>query len=79
MSEAQEGAGREPAGGRPRREATVREVDFRELEKGPGGCGLTGCLYGTVGVFALLLVVMLFIVLTRVWMTPATLPGSGMP
>ncbi len=79
MSEAGGGMGDDPGPEATRRRATVREVDFRELEKGPGGCGLTGCLYGTVGVFALLLIVMLFIVLTRVWMTPATLPGSGMP
>lgn len=78
MSERDSGAG-EPGGARPRRVVPVREVDFREMEKGPGGCGLTGCLYGMVGFFALLLIAMVVILLTRVWITPAVQPGTGMP
>lgn len=78
MSEREDGAGER--GEEPiRREVPVREVDFRELEKGPGGCGLKGCLYGTVGFFALLLIVMLYILMTRVWLTPAVQPGMGIP
>lgn len=79
MSEREDGAGEwgeEPVA---RREVPVREVDFGELEKGPGGCGLKGCLYGTVGFFALLLIAMIFILLTRVWITPAVQPGMGIP
>lgn len=78
MSEREDGAG-EFGDGRVRREVPVREVDFQELEKGPGGCGLKGCLYGTVGFFAVLLIIMIVILLTRVWITPAVQPGMGIP
>lgn len=43
---------------------------LREAPSQPGGCGLRGCLYGTVGVFAVLLAILIFVALTRVWMTP---------
>ncbi|HEX5726524.1 MAG TPA: hypothetical protein VFX98_13705 [Longimicrobiaceae bacterium] len=39
----------------------------------PGGCGLRGCLYGTVLVFGVLLAILLGYVLLRVWQVPAFL------
>lgn len=51
-------------------DGVVRLPVVREIQAGPGGCGLTGCLYGTVAIFAVLLLVMLVVALTRVWMTP---------
>jgi hypothetical protein len=51
-------------------DGVVRLPVVREIPPGPGGCGLTGCLYGTVAIFAVLLLVMLVVALTRVWMTP---------
>ncbi|CAA9366173.1 MAG: hypothetical protein AVDCRST_MAG68-4865 [uncultured Gemmatimonadetes bacterium] len=36
----------------------------------PGGCGLTGCLYGTMILFALLLMVMVGLALFRQWQVP---------
>ncbi|CAA9325109.1 MAG: hypothetical protein AVDCRST_MAG89-1852 [uncultured Gemmatimonadetes bacterium] len=44
--------------------------------KPPGGCGLTGCLYGTMILFALLLMVMVGLALFRQWQVP-TLPYPG--
>lgn len=38
--------------------------------KPPGGCGLTGCLYGTMILFALLLLVMVGLALFRQWQVP---------
>jgi uncharacterized membrane protein len=38
-------------------------------KKGPGGCGLVGCLYGTVIVFGILLVILLIAIATRIWIT----------
>jgi uncharacterized membrane protein len=38
-------------------------------KKGPGGCGLVGCLYGTVIVFGVLLVILLIAIATRIWIT----------
>ncbi|HET7229458.1 MAG TPA: hypothetical protein VFJ16_05615 [Longimicrobium sp.] len=38
------------------------------------GCGLRGCLYGVVALFALLLVAMVCIALFRVWQTPVVAP-----
>lgn len=43
---------------------------IKEAPPPPGGCGLTGCLYGTVGVFAVLLLIVVLIALTRQWITP---------
>jgi hypothetical protein len=37
------------------------------------GCGVRGCLAGTVAVFVILLALLVFGLLTRVWITPA--PG----
>jgi hypothetical protein len=37
------------------------------------GCGVRGCLVGTVVVFVILLALLVFGLLTRVWMTPG--PG----
>lgn len=45
-------------------------------EKGPGGCGLRGCLYGMVALFALLLVVIVVFALLRPWPTPVIAPGA---
>jgi hypothetical protein len=42
----------------------------RETPPPPGGCGLRGCLYGTVAVFALLLLALVLIALFRQWPTP---------
>lgn len=42
--------------------------------KGPGGCGLRGCLYGMVILFSLLLLAMIGIALFRAWPTPAVAP-----
>lgn len=39
-----------------------------------GGCGLRGCLYGVVALFALLLAAMVAIALFRVWQTPVVTP-----
>lgn len=38
------------------------------------GCGVRGCLYGTVALFALLLLAMVLIALFRVWPRPVVLP-----
>jgi hypothetical protein len=38
-------------------------------QKGPGGCGLTGCLYTTVILFAVALLLMVIAALTRIWIT----------
>ena len=38
------------------------------------GCGIRGCLIGTVTLFVILLLVLVIGLLTRVWITPAT-PG----
>lgn len=40
---------------------------------GPG-CGLRGCLYGVMALFALLLAAMVAIALFRVWQTPVVAP-----
>jgi hypothetical protein len=42
----------------------------------PGGCGLTGCLYGTMILFTLLLLVMVGLALFRRWQVPM-LPYPG--
>jgi len=41
----------------------------------PAGCGLTGCLYGTMLLFGLLLAAMIALALFRRWQVPMTLPG----
>lgn len=38
------------------------------------GCGIRGCLIGTVALFAILLALLIIGLLTRVWITPVT-PG----
>lgn len=38
------------------------------------GCGVRGCLYAVVALFALLLVAMVAIALFRVWQTPVVMP-----
>jgi hypothetical protein len=38
------------------------------------GCGLRGCLYGVMILFALLLAAMVIIALFRVWQTPVGAP-----
>jgi hypothetical protein len=38
------------------------------------GCGVRGCLYGTMALFALLLTAMVLIALFRAWPRPAVLP-----
>jgi hypothetical protein len=38
------------------------------------GCGVRGCLYGTVALFALLLTAMVLLALFRAWPRPAVLP-----
>lgn len=47
----------------------------RPIPAPPGGCGLTGCLYGTMILFALLLLVMVGLALFRRWEVPVTYPG----
>jgi hypothetical protein len=42
--------------------------------KAPGGCGLRGCLYGVVALFALLLAILVAFALFRAWPTPAVAP-----
>jgi hypothetical protein len=37
--------------------------------KGPGGCGLTGCLYGTVVLFVVALLLLVIAAVTRIWIT----------
>lgn len=39
------------------------------------GCGLLGCLYGTMIVFSLLLLAMVALALLRRWQVPMTIPG----
>jgi hypothetical protein len=43
------------------------------------GCGVRGCLYGTVALFALLLVILVVAMLLRPWPTPVIPPGAGGP
>ena len=40
----------------------------------PFGCGLRGCLYAVVALFALLLVAMVLLALLRQWPTPTVQP-----
>ncbi len=51
------------------------EASGAPAPRGPGGCGLTGCLYGAVALFGLLLAGLVVFLLTRVWTTPVV----GMP
>jgi hypothetical protein len=45
-----------------------------EAPAGPGGCGLRGCLYGVVVLFALLLAAMVIFALVRPWPVPVMSP-----
>jgi hypothetical protein len=38
-------------------------------QRGPGGCGLVGCLYGTIVMFSVALVLLLIALATRIWIT----------
>lgn len=40
-------------------------------QKGPGGCGFTGCMYVVMVGAAIALTLMIILALTRVWITPA--------
>lgn len=60
-----------PDGRAPEAEDPPRgAVPLRPAPKPPGGCGLTGCLYGTVLLFALLLAILLGYALVRGWQVP---------
>ena len=41
----------------------------------PGGCGFTGCMWMVMIVFAVLLALLVFGLLTRVWIAPPLPPG----
>jgi hypothetical protein len=45
-----------------------------EPAEAPGGCGLRGCLYGVVALFALLLLAMVLFAVLRPWPTPVVQP-----
>jgi hypothetical protein len=45
-----------------------------EPAQAPGGCGLRGCLYGMVALFALLLLAMVLFAVLRPWPTPGMQP-----
>jgi hypothetical protein len=45
-----------------------------ETGEPPAGCGLRGCLFAVVALFALLLVVMVLFALLRPWPVPAVQP-----
>lgn len=45
-----------------------------EPQSSEPGCGLRGCLYGVMVLFALLLAAMVIIALFRVWHTPVGVP-----
>jgi len=48
-------------------------VKFPPEPQGPG-CGLRGCLFAVMALFALLLAAMVAIALFRVWQTPVVAP-----
>ena len=45
-----------------------------EPAEAPAGCGLRGCLYGVVALFALLLLAMVLLAVLRPWPTPVLQP-----
>ena len=45
-----------------------------EVAEAPAGCGFNGCMWGVMILFAVLLALMVFGLLTRIWMAPP-LPG----
>jgi len=45
-----------------------------EPVEAPAGCGLRGCLYGVVALFALLLLAMVLLAVLRPWPTPVLQP-----
>jgi len=45
-----------------------------EPAQAPGGCGLRGCLFAVVALFALLLVAMVLLAVLRPWPTPVVQP-----
>lgn len=49
-----------------------------EAQRKPG-CGLLGCLYGTMALFVLLLVGMIAVAMLREWPQPRVVPGQGNP
>ncbi|MBW3656734.1 MAG: hypothetical protein KY444_11580 [Gemmatimonadetes bacterium] len=40
----------------------------------PGGCGFSGCMWMVIIVFSLLMALLVFGLLTRVWITPVVAP-----
>jgi hypothetical protein len=65
----------ESGAGRDEREVPDGMVPLPpEAYKPPGGCGFTGCMWLVIIVFSLLMALLVFGLLTRVWVTPVVSP-----